>query len=270
MGEYVNTTILALIQGATEYLPISSSAHLILLPYFLGWNDQGLAFDIAVHVGTLFASIIYFRSDISRIFVSWLRSLRGRHSDGDSQMGWFIIVASLPVAVAGATLNELVETSLRSVAVIASTTFIFGLLLFAADQYRRGDRTLKFLTWRDVILIGLCQALAIIPGISRSGITITMGLWLGLTRNDASKFAFLLAIPAISMAGGWQFLSLIESESETDWIFFGYATALSGIVAYLCIHYFLRFIEKIGMLPFAIYRIFLAVVILSLMWSGVL
>ena len=266
MGEYVNTTILALIQGATEYLPISSSAHLILLPNFLGWNDQGLAFDIAVHVGTLFASIIYFRSDVSRIFTSWLRSLGGRRSDSDSRMGWFIIVASLPVAVAGATLNEWVETSLRSVTVIASTTLIFGVLLFIADQYRRGDRTLKFLTWKDVILIGLSQAIAIIPGTSRSGITITMGLWLGLTRNEASKFAFLLAIPAISMAGGWQFLSLLQAESQTDWISFGYATALSGIVAYLCIHYFLRFIEKIGMLPFAIYRILLAILIFSLVW----
>ncbi len=264
MSEYINSTILALIQGATEYLPISSSAHLILLPNILGWNDQGLAFDIAVHVGTLFASIIYFRSDILRIITAWFRSLKGRYSDSNSRMGWYIIVASIPVAVAGATLNDWVESSLRNVTVIAGTTLIFGLLLYFSDRFRRGGRTLENLSWVDVILIGLSQAIAIIPGTSRSGITITMGLWLGLTRKEASKFAFLLAIPAISMAGGWQFLKLLQAETDTNWILFGYSTVLSGIVAYLCIHYFLRFIEKIGMLPFAIYRILLAVAIFSL------
>ncbi len=263
MVEYFKLTILAFVQGATEFLPISSSAHLILLPNFLGWNDQGLAFDIAVHVGTLVASIVYFHRDISNIFIEWSRSLRGGYSSHDSRMGWYIIVASIPVAVAGATLNQWVENSLRSTTVIASTTCFFGLLLLFADRYRRGERTLRFLSWKDVIFIGLSQAIALIPGTSRSGITITMGLWLGLTRMDASKFAFLLAIPAIFMAGSWQFYQLLQTSAQTDWVLFGYAIAISGIFAYTCIHYFLRFIENIGMLPFSIYRIVLAILIFA-------
>ena len=161
--------------------------------------------------------------------------------------------------------HEIVEKELRSVEVIAMTTLAFGVLLWYADWFRRGERQLNTLRFRDAILIGLGQAVAIIPGTSRSGITITVALMLGLTRHDAAKFAFLLAIPVIAMAGGWQFLSLTTSNQETNWLLFGYATAVSAVVAYLCIHYFLRFIEKIGMLPFVIYRVVLALAIFTLM-----
>ena len=261
----MNSGILALIQGATEFLPISSSAHLIIIPHLFSWRDQGLAFDIAVHLGTLIASVSYFRLEIIRILQGWFQSFTGEGPTDESKLCWFIIVASIPVAITGALAHELVEKELRSVEVIAMATLAFGVLLWYADWYGRGERQLNTLRFRDAILIGLGQAVAIIPGTSRSGITITVALMLGLTRHDAAKFAFLLAIPVIAMAGGWQFLSLTTSNQETNWLLFGYATAVSAVVAYLCIHYFLRFIEKIGMLPFVIYRVVLALAIFTLM-----
>ncbi len=265
MAEYLNSGILALIQGATEFLPISSSAHLIIIPHLFSWGDQGLAFDIAVHLGTLIASISYFRLEIFSILRGWVQSFTGEGPTDESKLCWFIIVASIPVAITGALAHEIVEKELRSVEVIAIATLAFGVLLWYADWFRRGERQLNTLRFRDAILIGLGQAVAIIPGTSRSGITITVALMLGLTRQDAAKFAFLLAIPVIAMAGGWQFLNLTASSQETNWLLFGYATAISAVVAYLCIHYFLRFIEKIGMLPFVIYRVVLALAIFTLM-----
>ena len=265
MMELLQSGVLALIQGATEFLPISSSAHLILFPTLFGWHDQGLAFDIAVHVGTLFASLVYFREEISEIVGAWFTSLMGSGTTAESKLGWFIIVASVPVAVSGALAYELVENELRSVTVIGLATLLFALLLWYADHFRRGQRTLRELRLTDALLIGLGQALAIIPGTSRSGITMTVALMLGLNRKEAARFAFLLAIPAIAMAGGWQALQLTVSEVEINWLQFTIATAISAVVAYLCIHYFLEFIEKIGMLPFVIYRVLLAAFILIIL-----
>ena len=249
---------LAFLQGVTEFLPISSSAHLIIFPSLFGWHDQGLAFDIAVHVGTLVASVLYFRRDITEISLSWFQSLVTRKQTEASHLGWFIIVASLPAAVIGYLAFNLVQTELRSTAVIATTTLVFALALWYADQFRRGSRTLKSMGISDALVIGLFQAIAIIPGTSRSGITMTAALMLGFSRKEAAKFAFLLAIPTIAMAGGWQFFKLTRLEVQADWFLFGFATAVAGIVAWLCIHYFLRFIEVMGMLPFVIYRICLA------------
>ena len=261
--EYVQSGILAFIQGATEFLPISSSAHLILFPTLFGWQDQGLPFDIAVHVGTLIASIGYFRRQIVEIAGAWFGSIMGRESSQESKLGWFIIVASIPVAVSGALAYDLVGSELRSVTVIGLATLIFALLLWYADALRRGRRTLKDLRLKDAILIGLGQAIAIIPGTSRSGITITVALMLGMNRKDASRFAFLLAIPTIAMAGGWQMLQLIASDISVDWVLFGFAIVVSAAIAYLSIHYFLVFIEKIGMLPFVAYRVLLAIIIFA-------
>ena len=261
--EFVQSGILAFIQGATEFLPISSSAHLILFPTLFGWQDQGLPFDIAVHVGTLIASIGYFRQQIVEIADAWFGSIMGSESSQESRLGWFIIVASIPVAVSGALAYDLVGSELRGVTVIGLATLIFALLLWYADARRRGQRTLNDLRLKDAILIGLGQAIAIIPGTSRSGITITVALMLGMNRKDAARFAFLLAIPAIAMAGGWQMLQLMASDISVDWSVFGFATVVSAAIAYLSIHYFLVFIEKIGMLPFVVYRVLLAIVILA-------
>ena len=265
MTDYFTSGILAFIQGATEFLPISSSAHLIMFPVLFGWDDQGLAFDIAVHVGTLIASVAYFRSTWTAIASAWLQSAVGRGTSPQVRIGWHIVVASIPVAVVGFLAHELVENELRSTVVIGIATLVFALWLWYADQFKRGTRTIDSLRLSDAVLIGLGQAVAIIPGTSRSGITITIALMLGLTRKEAAKFTFLLAVPAIAMAGGWQFLNLVMSDASTDWMLFGYTTGLSAVIAYLCIHYFLKFIEYVGMLPFVLYRIAVAIVILALL-----
>ncbi len=266
MGDFVQSGILAFIQGATEFLPISSSSHLIVVPVVFGWNDQGLAFDIAVHVGTLIASIWYFRTDIVEICVDWIRSMTGAGSSAQSRLGWFIIVASIPVAITGALFHELVENQLRSHVVIGFATVIFALLLWWSDHYRRGEREIEHLDLKSAVLIGLGQAIAIVPGVSRSGIAITVALILGLSRAGAARFAFLLAIPVIAMAGVWQMIQLLAAGAHTQWFTFAFAVLVSAIVAYLSIHYFLKFIEQIGMLPFVVYRIMLGAALLAFMW----
>ncbi len=261
MIDFVQTGILSVIQGATEYLPISSSAHLVLFPMLFDWSDQGLAFDIAVHVGTLFASILYFRMQLTEIVTDMCLSMLRRRHTAASRLGWLMVVASAPVALAGALLYNVVQHDFRQVNVIGWATLLFALLLWYADGKRRGELTLQQLTIKTAILIGLGQALAIIPGTSRSGITMTIALLLGFSRQEAARFAFLLAIPAIAMAGGWQSLQLLVSDVEIDGYQFGFAMFTSALVAYLCIHYFLIYIEKVGMLPFVLYRVLLAMAI---------
>lgn len=181
--------ILALIQGLTEFLPISSSAHLILPSQLLGWPDQGLAFDVAVHVGTLAAVVFYYRKEVAELVVGWFNSLRGQHSS-HSRLAWFIIWATVPAALAGLLGNDLLENFGRSALVIASSTIAFGLVLWYADARASETSSLKALTLKQALLIGVAQAIALIPGTSRSGITITAGLLLGLTRMDAARFSF--------------------------------------------------------------------------------
>jgi undecaprenyl-diphosphatase len=261
--ELLQIFILATLQGLTEFLPISSSAHLILAPLVTGYADQGLAFDVAVHIGTLAAVVSYFRHEIITIsnhfFRSWFNpAARSR----ESRLGWMIIIATLPVGVFGLLMKSLVETDLRSPLVIAITTIGFGILLFLADRTGKRQRDEYEIRWRDALIIGLFQALAIIPGTSRSGSTITGGLFLGLSRKAASRFSFLISIPTILMSGGLLTLDLINSDIPPDWFSISVGTGLAFITAYLCIHYFLRFIETMGMLPFVIYRLVLGVLIL--------
>ncbi len=268
MSNFLADIVLALIQGATEYLPISSSAHLILVPDMLGWQDQGLSFDVAVHVGTLAASIFYFRSTLITIVRDWCGSIFGKEPTGASRTGWNLIIASIPVALAGALAHEIVETSLRSIVVIATSTLVFALLLWVADRRRRSNRSIESLRPSAALWIGIMQAIAIVPGTSRSGITITACLFLGLSRREAARFAFLLAIPAIIMAGGWQSLSLISAGEEVQWLRFAVAACVSAVAAWLVIHWLLKFIERIGLLPFILYRIVLAAILYSVVLSG--
>ncbi|HDZ16321.1 MAG TPA: undecaprenyl-diphosphate phosphatase, partial [Methylophaga aminisulfidivorans] len=179
--DFLHILALAILQGLTEFLPISSSAHLILLPIIADWQDQGLAFDVAVHVGTLSAVILYFRKTIVILSADWFSSLKQRQSVGDSKLAWAVIFGTIPVGLAGLFLGDYVETSLRSPLVIAITTIVFGLLLGWADWRGKRIRNENQLTWHDVLFIGIAQAIALIPGTSRSGITITAGLMLGLT-----------------------------------------------------------------------------------------
>lgn len=249
------TIILALIQGITEFLPISSSAHLILPKEVLGWADQGLAFDVAVHVGSLAAVLLYFRRDVGAIAVGGLDSLRGRWSD-QGQLAWFLVLATIPAALAGLLFEDFIETELRSARVIAYTTLIGAGLLILADRMGKGGKQIADLSWKLVLLIGIAQATALVPGTSRSGITITAALLIGLSPSSSAKFSFLLSIPVIALSGAWQAIQLLGTD-ETQWSLIAIATLISGVSAYFCIHFFLKLIQSVGLMPFAIYRIIL-------------
>jgi len=258
----IQIIVLALVQGLTEFLPISSSAHLILVPVVSDWPDQGLAFDVAVHVGTLGAVVWYFRNEVMHMAIDWLRSIKERQQIGESRLAWAVIWGTVPVAVGGLLLHDLVDTVLRSPLVIAWATIGFGLLLWGADVSGQRVRNEHHLTWRDVVVIGLAQALALIPGTSRSGITMTAGLFMGLTREAAARFSFLLSIPTILMAGGYKGMQLVTESVAVDWLAMSVGVALSALTAYLCIHLFLQLLERIGMFPFVLYRLLLGGVLL--------
>ena len=255
---------LGILQGLTEFLPISSSAHLILLPQLFGWDDQGLAFDVAVHVGTLTAVVLYFRHELLAMTHDWGNSLLGQPQTPKSRLAWAVLFGTIPVGFAGFLLNDFIETGLRSPTVIAGATIAFGLLLGWSDTRGRGTRHEHGLTWRDVLIIGMAQALALIPGTSRSGITMTAGLTIGLSRSGAARFSFLLSIPVMVLAGSFEVKDLLAQNNPVDWNTLLIGTFISGISAYLCIEYFLKLVERIGMLPFVLYRLLLGIVILTL------
>ncbi|HHH36061.1 MAG TPA: undecaprenyl-diphosphate phosphatase [Gammaproteobacteria bacterium] len=255
--------ILALIQGLTEFLPISSSAHLILFPRLMGWRDQGLAFDVAVHVGTLAAVMIYFRRELLTMSRDWAASLASRRLTAEARLAWGVLLGTLPVGLCGLLLKHYVETTLRSPLVIAAATIAFGLLLWWADRRGRRLRDEHSLSLGDILFIGVAQAVALIPGTSRSGITITAGLMLGLTRAAAARFSFLLSIPVIALAGMLEVRDLVQAGGPLPLSDLTLGAAASGITAYLVIHYFLRLLEQVGMLPFILYRLVLGVLLLA-------
>lgn len=265
--DFLQILALAVVQGITEFLPISSSGHLILAPHLFGFDDQGLNLDVAVHLGSLIAVVAYFRQDIVDILNGWTRSLLpGGQSNEQSRLGWAIIVGVIPVVVAGFLLKSIVESEFRSAALIATTTIGFGLLLGWADMRARRNRDTSDIGLRDALLIGLSQVLALIPGTSRSGITITTGLMLGLTREAASRFSFLLSIPTILGSSLLVSMDLLQAGQPADWDSLGLGVVMSALAAYLCIHLFLRFIERIGMWPFVLYRLALGLLIFALIW----
>ena len=250
---------LAAVQGFTEFLPISSSAHLILLPHLLGWPDQGLAFDVAVHVGSLIAVLFYFRKDIVPMIRDWALTLAGRPNTEYSKLAWAVVIGTIPLGIGGVLMKVAVGGELRSPLVIASTTIIFGLLLGWADHVGKRDRDEHSLSWKDALMIGGSQILALIPGTSRSGITITTGLMLGLTRTAAARFSFLLSIPAIILPGILLGADLAESSDPIHWRSFILGAVLSAVFAYICIRLFLTMIQSIGMTVFVVYRLVLGV-----------
>jgi undecaprenyl-diphosphatase len=257
--DLIQIIVLALVQGFTEFLPISSSAHLILVPALTGWQDQGLAFDVAVHVGTLLAVVSYFRQEIVSMFFAWIDSLKTRSLTPDGRLAWAVLLGTIPAGLAGLLLKDYIETELRSPLVIATATIGFGLLLWWADVKGKRQRGEYQVTWRDVLVIGISQALALIPGTSRSGATMTAGLFMGLTREASARFSFLLSIPLIFLAGGFQTLELIGAASPVDWTSLLLGVVLSAVSAYVCIHLFLKLLEQMGMLPFVIYRMLLGI-----------
>ena len=253
---------LALIQGLTEFLPISSSAHLILPSVIFGWPDQGLAFDVAVHFGTLGAVILSLRVEIKRIMTAMLVGF-GRRYPRQARLGWLIGLATFPAVLSGLLAKDFVETSLRNEFVIVLATVGFGLLLWWA-HYQRGRSGFGGIDLRQAILIGCAQALALIPGTSRSGITLTAALWLGISRRVAAKFSFLLSVPIILGAATLKMNDLIEATESVAWDPILVGVIVSFLSAYLCIRLFLTWVQRIGLLPFVAYRLALGMILLIL------
>lgn len=254
--------ILAIIQGVTEFLPISSSGHLLLPAELFGWVSQGLAFDVAVHVGSLLAVMIYFRQEIAQMTVSWCTQGFSKQQSTDSKLAWYVIIATVPAVIVGFLMKGWIEDNARTALVIAGTTMIFGLVLWYADATAKRTKELDKLTMKQAVWIGLAQVLALIPGTSRSGITMTAGLMLGLKREACARFSFLLSIPIILGAGLLATYDLIEANEAVDWQALMYGAIFSFISAYICIYLFLSWISRIGMLPFVLYRLALGTILL--------
>lgn len=266
---FAQTTILALIQGITEFLPISSSAHLLLPSLLFGWPDQGLSFDVALHVGSLCAVIIFFRRDLLNLAVAWIHSLTARRVSTESRLAWLLILATIPAGLAGLVLNDYVENYARAIGVVATSSIVFGVLLYWADRSGNKQSDENMLTWRGALVIGIAQILALVPGTSRSGITMMAGLFCGLTREASSRFSFLLSIPIIVASGLLKGAELAASGLQsTELGMLLYATILSGLVAYACIHFFLQMIGRLGFLPFVIYRVILGFLLFGILFAG--
>ncbi len=256
----IQIIVLSLIQGLTEFLPVSSSAHLILGSKVFDWPDQGLVFDVATHLGTLLAVLVYFRVDIKNMIKPWLGSTNA--DEASRKLGLILVVASIPAILAGGLLHGWVESALRDMRVIAFSTLGFGLLLWWADARFARSKLLADMNMKSGLMIGLAQMLALVPGTSRSGITITMGRMLGFNADSAARFSFLLSIPIIAAAGAYGVLRMILSDADIDWFQFGLAIGLSALAGWLCIAAFLALLQRVGLVPFVIYRLALGVALL--------
>ena len=255
--DYLLLILAGIVQGLTEFLPVSSSAHLILLPVITGREDQGLVYDIAAHLGSLAAVLFYFRQDLRRLLFAWFRSLAGSESTQDARIVWYVLLATLPVVVFGFVFYEVVAGIFRDPVIIAVATIGFGALLWWADHRGKQQLDVQSLTAGKALYIGLAQAIALVPGTSRSGITITAGLLFGFSRTEAARFSFYLSIPTIVMAAAYSFYHVYGTTISPDPAGFFLVFFVSAISAWIAISLFLAFVEKIGMLPFVIYRLLL-------------
>jgi undecaprenyl-diphosphatase len=261
--------VLGVIQGLTEFLPISSSAHILVLSRIFGWGDPGAAFTAVSQIGTEAAVLIYFRRDIARILTAWGRSLKDRslRRDHDALLGWYVIIGTIPIVILGLTFTEQIETVARNLWLTAVMLAVFGVLLGLSDRFGRKQREISSLRARDAVLLGLAQALALIPGVSRSGATITMGLSLGFTREAATRYAFLLAIPAV-LGSGFYEATRIGDDPQVAWGQTIVATAIAFVVGYAVIAWLLRYLRTGSYMPFVLYRLGLAAVIVALLATG--
>ncbi len=272
MLDFLKAVILGVLQGLTEFLPISSSAHLRIFPDILGWGDPGAAFTAVIQIGTELAVLIYFRNDLWRIGSTWWLSLfrpelRGQQ---DSMMGWYISVGSLPIVVLGVLLRDVIEREFRNLWITGVTLIVLGVILGVADRVGSTSRGVKVMTLTHSVLLGAAQALALVPGVSRSGATISMGRLLGYDREAATRFAFLLAVPAVIGAGIFQLQDIPGGENSYGAFPTLVATVVSFIVGYSAIAWLLRYVSTNSYLPFVIYRIVLGVLVLTMLGFGVL
>jgi undecaprenyl-diphosphatase len=261
--------VLGVVQGLTEVLPISSTGHLRIVPAFAGWEDPGAAFTAVTQLGTLAAVLLYFRRDLSTIARAWARGLRDAEArrSHDSMMGWFILVGTIPIVIFGYLFSDQIETGARSLTLIGSTLIGLGLVLFAADRLGSRSRRIESLRWRDGILIGLAQAAALVPGVSRSGATITAGLFLGFDRAAAARYSFLLSVPAVVLSGVYEMRN-IGGESGAPVGATLIATVLAFVAGYASIAFLIRVLATHSVLVFVVYRIALGIVVLALVAAG--
>jgi undecaprenyl-diphosphatase len=258
---WIQVIVLAIVQGLTEFLPISSSGHLVLVPSIFGWTDQGLVFDVAVHFGSLGAVCIYFRNDLAGLLRGGLNVVTGQFERAEAKMAMAIGIGTVPAAVAGLLFASWIADNLRHPSVVVATLAGYGVLLALADRLGRRQRIIADVGIRDAVVIGLAQALALVPGTSRSGVTISAALALGFQRRDAARFSFLLSAPVILLATLYEVAVLIMDGGAVSWSTLAVGALISGVVAYASIDFFMRFVTTIGLLPFAIYRLALAAVI---------
>ncbi|WP_306371244.1 undecaprenyl-diphosphate phosphatase [Nocardiopsis sp. CC223A] len=263
--------VLGLIQGLTEFLPVSSSAHLRVFAAFFQWPDPGAAFTAVTQIGTELAVVVYFRKRIWAVISTWLRSLFDRDLRGDvnARIGWYVILATIPIGVLGLLLEEQIDSAFRDLRLIALSLIVFGLILGAVDHFARRERELEDLTLGRGITFGLFQTLALIPGVSRSGATITGGRMLGFNRPAAAEFAFLIALPAVFASGLYKMLDIGGGE-YAGWGATIVGTLVAFVIGYIVIAWLMRFISTHSFMPFVYYRIALGALILVLVFSGVL
>ncbi|MGO1167145.1 MAG: undecaprenyl-diphosphate phosphatase [Janibacter sp.] len=270
--DFLTAIILGLVQGLTEFLPVSSSAHVSIVGQFLGQEDPGAAFTAITQLGTEAAVVIYFWRDITTIIRKWCLSLAGKvaKDDPDVRMGWLVIIGTIPIGLLGLLFQDQIESSLRSLWITASMLLIFALVIMVAERVGTQQRELKDLTWKHGIFYGLWQALALIPGVSRSGGTIAGGLFMGYSRVTAARYSFLLAIPAVIASGGLQVVKIAggEGTGETGWSPIIIATVIAFLVGYAVIAWFMKYITTHTFTPFMIYRIVLALVLFGLLGTG--
>ncbi|MEA2383578.1 MAG: undecaprenyl-diphosphatase [Solirubrobacteraceae bacterium] len=260
--------VLGLVQGLTEFLPISSSGHLRIVPAFFGWDDPGAAFTAVIQLGTMAAVLLYFRADLWRIAVAWLRSLSDPsvRGDLDVRMGWYIILGTIPIAVLGLIFKNPIENQFRTLELIGATLIVFGVVMLFAEARSRRDRPLREITARDGLLIGLAQALALVPGVSRSGATISAGLLLNFDRAAAARYSFLLSVPAVVLSGLFELRHAGEGNLPIGAT--AIATLLAFVTGYASIAFLLRYLAHHTIAVFVGYRIVLGVVVIALAASG--
>ena len=260
--------VLGIVQGLTEFLPISSSAHLRVVPAFLGWDDPGAAFTAVIQLGTMAAVVLYFRVDLLRIARAWVASLRdpARRSELDARVGWYLILGTIPISVFGLAFSDQIENGARDLYLIGTTLIVLGLALLAAEKFASRERDLTMLTRRDAILVGFAQALALIPGVSRSGATITAGLLLGFDRVAAARFSFLLSVPAVVLSGLFEMRGVVDGSAEgaAGIVPTAVATGCAFVVGYLSIAFLLRYLTTHTTAVFVAYRLILGTLVLVL------
>jgi undecaprenyl-diphosphatase len=268
----VQAIVLGVVQGLTEFLPISSSGHLRIVPAFAGWEDPGAAFTAVIQLGTMAAVLLYFRADLLRIASAWLRSLRDPtvRRNLDARMGWYLIFGTAPIVIFGVAFSDQIENGARDLYLIGAMLIVFGLVLLAAEARSRRDRDVTTITRRDAVVIGFAQALALVPGVSRSGATISAGLLLGFDRVSAARFSFLLSIPAVVLSGLYELKDVVNGSAEGA-VGVGptaVATVLAFITGYAAIAFFLRFLTTHSTAVFVAYRVVLGAAVLALVASG--